>query len=284
MSRVRGSVLLVSLWATAALATAGIAQATRISLQLKWQGRLQENRQAWYLALTGVEAASSRLGLNTGEGWDAPSEPWASGPPEPIALGPGTFHFEIVDEERRLPLNTVPEEILARLPGFTPQAVTAFLARRQEGKTLSHLGELVSLPGFQTAVLDQLEPLVTPYGSGPVNIHTASREVLEILGLSPGLTQTILLYRVGTDGKEGTADDGIFPSSDQIQPILESVSGPLLPEDQLVLGNLLNARLLGVESSLFRVTSEGRTARHGIRQKVVGILGRDQILRGWHEE
>ncbi|MBI3333320.1 MAG: hypothetical protein HYZ93_04440, partial [Candidatus Omnitrophica bacterium] len=61
MNRPSGSILLLSLWATATLAALQIVQATRISLELKWVGRLQEESQAWYLARTGVEVAALRI-------------------------------------------------------------------------------------------------------------------------------------------------------------------------------------------------------------------------------
>lgn len=285
--RSRGSVLLLSLWATAALAALGIAQATRVSLELKWADRAQEARQAWYLGWAGVELAADRLLSDSELAWDAPREVWAQVPKDPVPFESGTFIYRVSDEQARIALNGASKELLERLPGFTPQAVTELLTRRSAGKFVAHPAELLGLPGFQPDGLDTLEPLVTVQGTGPVNINTASKQVLIQLGLSPTLSDAIVRFRNGADGVWGTSDDGIFPDVEQIPVISEQSLGPLIPEDQLALSQLIGSQSLGVRSSFYRVEVEGRTFRHGIWRKAVAILERSQgqapVVRGWHE-
>lgn len=288
----RGSVLLLSLWTTAALAVLAIGQATRVSLQLKWVSRMQESDRALYLAWAGVETAAHLLNSDTNP-WDAPSEVWGQRPTQAIPFEKGTFTYQIFDEQARIPLNSASVAILNRLPGFTPEVSQRWVAARSDSaqpKWAAHLGELPALIGsdFNPKILSELEALVTVHATGPVNINTAAPQVLERLGLSSALAQRIGEFRAGRDQKEGTADDKIFSDVGQIQPILEEVAGPLLDKDKLILADLISQQQLGVGSSFFRVEVEGGVGPAGIHKKVTAILERDfggsaPKVRGWHE-
>ena len=288
MSRKQGSVLIVTLLATALLSSVAIAQATHVSLELKWANRLQESRQAWALAWTGVQAAAQELALDPTPNWDAPKENWGQVSQDPIHLPKGKFQVRILDEQARIPLNSASLELVAQLPGFSISSANALISRRKEGKALAHLGELLLLDGFQAAALPELEPLVTLYGNGPVNVNTASAAVLTRLGCSTALASQIVQFRAGADGRWGTADDEIFPDVAQIAPLMETQFGPLLPEDQTTLGNLISSQQIGVRSSFFQVEAEGWTDAHGIYQKVIAVMERSEPnskpeVRGWYE-
>jgi len=289
----RGSVLILTLWATAALATAVISQATRLSLELRWVDRMQEAHQARYLALTGIEVAKVLL-FQDDPAWDSPWEAWGKVPKEPIPFEFGTFRYQILDEQAKVPINAAASLVLSQLPGFTPQAAEELVRRRtQEQRSLTHLGELITLErdfGFQPEALSELESLVTVHGVGPVNLNSASVDVLKRIGLAEELATKILQYRDrpgrGVDGISGTADDGSFPRADpgEIQQVLEDDSGPLGdPNGWVTLGNLLNEKLVGVGSSFFHVEVEGKSSRHGIQRSVVTVLERAGTVRGWYE-
>lgn len=288
----RGSVLLLSLWATAALAALAVAQATHVSLQLKWASRMQKSDGAFYLAWAGLETAAHLLNSDANE-WDAPSERWGQKPTEGVSFEGGTFTYQISDEQAKIPINSAPEELLNRLPGFTSEISQRWIRERSDSikpKFAAHLGELPLLTRseFEPETLSELETLVTTYAAGPVNINTARPQVLEKLGLSSALAERIGSYRAGPDQKEATSDDPVFPEAGQIQPILEEAVGPLLNEDKLMLGDLISKQRLGVRSSFFRVEVEGRVGLGQVRKKVVAILERDSEesppkVRGWHE-
>ncbi|MBI3333016.1 MAG: general secretion pathway protein GspK, partial [Candidatus Omnitrophica bacterium] len=222
----------------------------------------------------------------------------------PVPFGPGTFRYEILDERGKIPLNALRglDEALAPLGinllerlGFAPDAAQQLLDRLNEtpGRPIQQLGELAALPGMTPELLDRLAQRVTAAGAGPVNINTAPAEVLTSLGLSSALAGRITtLYRAGPgpDGIEGTSDDGALTQPGQIQPVLSLNFGPLSPTDNACLTALIrhNPPLLGVSSSFFRVESEGRAGRHGIRKKVTSVLQRNgsgvpPLTRGWHE-
>ncbi len=283
-----GSVLLLTVWAVAALAVLVIGQATRVSLQLKWAQRLQESRQAWHLAWAGARVGANELASDPEPAWDAPKEPWAQSPDNPVEFAPGQFSYRIQDEQAHISLNDAPLDLVLLLPGFTPRAAQELIARRQTGKRISHLAELRFLPGFQIELFPELVPLVTVLADGPVNVNTAPPAVLARMGLSAPLADRIAAFRAGSDGVWGTADDGFLPDVEQVIPVLDEQCGPLLPEDQQHLGNLISQNLLGVRSSFFRIEAEGWELAHGAHRKVVavvqrGSVGAEPIVRGWNE-
>ncbi len=72
------------------------------------------------------------------------------------------------------------------------------------------LDELLLVKGMSQNIFDQLVHYATIYGNGKVNINTASKPALMVLGLSEGAADKLLQCRQGTDGAEGTEDDYIF--------------------------------------------------------------------------
>ena len=299
MKGARGSVLLLSLWATATLASIGIAQATHISLELKWVDRLHEARQAWYLVLEGIAIVSSRLSTpdpaTDNPAWDALKESWGQTPKKPLSFELGTVQYRVQDEQARIPLNAAAATLLARLPGFTQPAADELVRRRAEKKLVSHLGELPSVLknfGFQSESLTKLEPLVTLYGVGPVNLNTASDKVLVALGLTEGFAKELLGYPAGLDGVVGTSDDGILEevTSEKMEAVLKGFYGPeyvMTQEEKDTVNALggLQPPLVGVSSSLFRADVESATSRHGIKKKVSAVLQRSEriLVEGWTE-
>ena len=286
-NRTRGAVLIFTLWATAVLATVTIAQATRLSLQSRYASKSRDLQESWFLAESAVQAASQVLSEDKNS-WDSDKESWAQEPSKPVVLGPGSFLYKVRDEQALLPLNTLSKEFLLRLPGFNEFSVQALLARRAEGKTIVHVGELRTMAGYDVSKLEELVPLVTVYGSGPVNLNTASRPVLETFQLSKSLVDSMESFRVGRDGIAGTGDDGFFERVDLEEissKLLNSVGYLLTPEDVTLFSTLLQggAPMLGVASGWFRVTVEGRVARSGVQTKVEAVVDRAGKIGGWNE-
>jgi type II secretory pathway component PulK len=62
---------------------------------------------------------------------------------------------------------------------------------------------------------------LTIYSQGPIDLISASEEVLELLpGLSDAQIQVFLKIRRGPDGVDGTADDHVFKSLEEVQTAL----------------------------------------------------------------
>jgi len=289
--RQRGSVLILSLWGAAVLTILGITQAHRVALEVKWVGRLQESRQAWYLAHTAVQAAAARMLLDEAVGFDAPAEPWwRETPEEPISLASGSFRYEISDLQARIPLNAAGLDLLQALPGFDAQIAADLIARITDPDTpkpIAHLAELTTL-GFSADDLEALAPLVTVHGAGPMNLNTVYPEVLDVLGISAAGVDLVDAYRKGSDGVLGTEDDRIFEETGTILTDMEA-AGVILPAgDKTVLSELIQSQSIRVASSWFQIEAEGVSKRHTLRQRVRAVLNRESAqapatIGGWHE-
>ena len=290
-----GSVLLLGLWAAATLAAAGIAQATHVALEAKYASRLHEMSQAWFLAFEGVKVASARLttpdARTDDPKSDAPKESWGQVPKDPIPFDTGTIRYRIADEQGLIPVNAAPATVLNRLPGFSQPVSDELIGRRNEGALVAHPAELPALSGFRPEAVSELNSVATVYGTGPVNINTASAEVLSKLGFSSLFTGQLLQYRMGLDGFPGTPDDGVFTEVTQsaIEAALKGFFGQafVMPEEDKKAVNDLSALqppLLGVKSSFFRVEVEARTAAHGLRKNVTAIVDAGGKIRGWYEK
>ena len=151
---------------------------------------------------------------------DTLQEPWATGRVdaqttvfEDMPLGDGmfsvgrieqeTFVPGLIDEERKLPLNVAAPEHLRRLfeliqpEGVDPQALAeAIVDWRDEPSgavcaaadppchngPFESVQELRLVPGMTAAAFEAIAPYVTVYGSGAVNVNTASAMVLNAMG------------------------------------------------------------------------------------------------------
>lgn len=289
-----GSVLVLSLWATALLASIGISQAARLSLQYRWVDRLREDRQARFLAVSAFQLGAARLTtadpLLDNSGWDAPRESWGQPLQKPVVLSSGTFQYRITDEQSKISLNGASAEVLARLPGFSQVSAEALVARRVAGGTITHFGQLALLPEFDSTQLDKLVPLATCWGQGPVNLNTALPDVLLRVGLSAAAVDPIQQYRLGTDGVSGTADDGVFSETTAVgvETALKTFFGPgflLAQPDRIALESFFSAQppVVGIKSSFFSIEGEGKTQRRSVVKRISAVVDSGGTVRGWHE-
>ena len=214
-------------------------------------------------------------------------EPWATGvDPQTeqqllgsIPIGEGAFtigvedsegvHIGLVDEQRKLNLNTAAVGHLAHLieavgPSGTPaQGIAdAILDWRDEpvGSACAsatppcHNGpfdtvdELRLVPGMTPALFDALQPYVTVYGAGAINVNTASAVVLNTVG-APG------------DDWVQQRDEGRHPFTTSPQP-----------------GNLL----LTVTSTQFTVPVETTLRSTSRTTHLEAIIDREGHILAWH--
>jgi len=72
------------------------------------------------------------------------------------------------------------------------------------------LDELLLVKGMTQGLFEIIRDYVTIYGSGKVNVNTASASALLALGLNDGIVDKIIKFRRGKDNAPGTADDDFF--------------------------------------------------------------------------
>lgn len=203
----------------------------------------------------------------------------------------------ILDEDQRINLNTASREVLLRLPRMTDEIADSILDWRDEDP-FSHfagaedfyyggleppykaknapfevLEELLLVRGVTEEIFEAVEPFVTIYTDGKVNLNTAPREVLTALGMSPGLVTKVLRFRSGMDGLGLTADDQGFTSLGSAEQQLNAVE-PLVPQEAAEMTNLITQNLLKVDSQVFRIAAQGKVRQGKITRSVEAIVKR----------
>jgi type II secretory pathway component PulK len=104
----------------------------------------------------------------------------------------------------------------------------------------------------------------TIFGDGRVDVNEAGAEVLQAAtGLTPEMVGEILRMRVGPDGVEGTEDDFVFESTDQLRGWLQ---GSTLPLEQVM-------SRLTTESPVKRIDSRGMVGDRAVLISVVVATG-----------
>jgi len=220
----------------------------------------------------------------------------------------------VVDEERKINLNTADRKVLAKLfmhilgiPEMEAQDFAgAFIdwrdADEESSASSSAEGpyyrglpspyepknaffelpdELLLVKGVTPAVFVQIRPYVTVFGTGKVNINTASTVVLQSLGLSDLMVAKIIEFRGGKDGVEGTSDDGIFEKRDSIVALM----APFFKEQQIELDQLeeIAGSLLTTVSDYFSIEAEAGLMHKRITAEGRCVFSREGTILYWRE-
>jgi len=218
----------------------------------------------------------------------------------------------LTDEERRLNLNTAPAEVLARLleqvgglsEGEAIDAGAAIEDWRDEDDTqrasgaedfyygslsnaydckdapFEHVEELLLVRGISPEVYRRLEPYVTVYGSGLVNLNTASPEVVRALGISDEGVSGFMAFRSGEDAQEQTGDDrqlaGVVGLEGELQAFVPK-------EDLAVLVALVKDQLLTSRSKTFRFRIDAEHGTPKSHVQAMCVMDRDGVVQSWME-
>jgi general secretion pathway protein K len=145
------------------------------------------------------------------------------------------------------------------------------------------LDEILLVKGMNKEIYDKLINYVTIYGDGAVNINTASKEVLEALGLTDALIDKILAFRRGKDHIDATADDRVFLKTFEITTDLNTVEPLTLKEAQTI--DRLNAKgLLCTGSFYFTIEATGKLSNRSTARSVRAVYSaRGDKLVYWKE-
>ena len=153
------------------------------------------------------------------------------------------------------------------------------------------LDELKLVKGVTPEVYSKLKNFLTIYGSGQVNLNTASQPVLLALGMGANLSAKIIYARQGKDGVEGTADDFIFdPLTCNVAAFSSYI--PLSAEEIPVLNTFFQSGKVGARSEYFRVNARARFAQDQAEKATLGEIksiesvfqAKDGKIIYWQEE
>ncbi|MCP4650250.1 MAG: general secretion pathway protein GspK [PVC group bacterium] len=122
-------------------------------------------------------------------------------------------------------------------------------------RSFQALEELCYIKGINAEILPKIRSYLTVYGTGQVNINTASRSVLRALGLNKKLIRKILLFRCGEDGIATSIDDRVFINAGVLSAELSKIYA-LAPSEVTELNILVSQGKLSTSSEIFLIQSE----------------------------
>lgn len=205
MLKQKGAVLFICIWALVTLSILSLGVAGRVNSEMQFARYLRDSVVSYYSAKAALNLALSELKNDPTPNSYAFFELQKK---QDVQLVTGSFSFNFSDEEGRININSADAAKLERLPGLD-----SGLAKEIVDSGLRPFAakeELMLVSGVTKEIFLQLKDLITVYGSGVVNINTASEEVLQVLGLSGDTIETILDYRLGEDGEAFTDDDAVY--------------------------------------------------------------------------
>lgn len=164
------------------------------------------------------------------DGSIAELEPWEELPLTNVQLGQGTFSIKIIDQERKLNINSAPEPLIRYIleqhagvaatdvdiyvdslkdwmdpdenPGLNGAESDNYLGEPEpyyaKNGPLDHITELKMVMGFKDdpVAYEIFEKHFTAISGGLVNLNTTTAEVLELLpGMDPIIAQDIIGFR-----------------------------------------------------------------------------------------
>jgi len=261
-----GYVLVIVMGLLAALSVMALSLGAATRADLEQTRRFQDETAAELLSKAGIEWAIHYLNTAERQGrlWQAP---WYSQSSlfQARPLGPGTFdvrysdpsgalHYGLQDEEGRVNLNTAPVTLLAALPGVGQELAAAIVTQRQQQpwsapEEVLQRGLVTASVWYGSAEQTGLSAYLTVWGSGKINVNTASGVILGALpGVTPAMVGAIVRYRQGDDKQLGTADDRYFRAITDLSTLKEI--------DRNALERF--GALLTVTPSAFRCITTGR--------------------------
>ncbi|MDP3704136.1 MAG: type II secretion system protein GspK [Candidatus Omnitrophota bacterium] len=216
MSRRSGQMLVITLWMIGIVSLAVGAVTTWSTHEMRLSRFPLEALQREAIAQAAVAQAIAVLTRDEAVA-DHLQEPWATGDEagQPvlsnILVGSGVFTAELLDEQRKVHLNTSTEEVLRRLieavnvPGVNVRQIAEAIIDWRTASNpetgvcagqnppchdgpLASVDELRLVPGMTPELFDALAPYVTvyPLAGAPVNINTAPAIVLDALNCPGG--------------------------------------------------------------------------------------------------
>jgi hypothetical protein len=318
-----GSILVLTLWILTMLVLLSVGLGYSTSIDQRLVSYQRDRLKALYLAKAGYFRALAEIEQDSTPEVDSYLETWAQNPEvfQDAALGEGIFTVSysipgeegekevihgIVDEDRKVNINTASEAVLLKLPGMDEEIVESILEWREEHsgegegeekekgkeeekvKPFGILEELLEVEGMTEEVFESLQAITTVYTDGQVNLNTSPKEVLNSLGMEDDLVDKIIRFRIGLDGIRGTEDDQIFTAIASAQQQLHSFE-PLTPEETAQLTAVVSQNLLKVTSGFFRIYSRGTVRDGKIARSLEGVVQRPTEAEGrfvvlsWHE-
>lgn len=323
----RGAILITSLWIVAILSILAIGIGFRVSLELRLARYGMDRLKSLYLAEAGIFKSQEILSKDANE-YDSIYEcgidlsEYYTGLPFADRLGAifkdsklgegsysvsyseeGTEFYGMMDEERKININTASQEVLQNLFGAgSEELVASILFWRNtpiavgpnddiyyEGLEYPYackkdkfevIEELLLVRHMTPEIFNSVKDYITVYGEGEVNINTAPKKVFMALGMPEQLADKIVEFRNGNDAQKGTADDEVFLTVDIDQPYSElnpkssRIYDQLIDPEKQIIANIKNS--FTIKSNYFRIDSKAVVDGSKIGKRALSIVARPE--------
>ena len=316
----RGTILIASLWILAILAIFAVGIGFRVSVEARLAKYNMDRLRAIYLAKAGIVKSLYRLLRNptvsdsiyecgTAFSFEEKSDDAKLRAVFNGSLGEGSFSVlykengtaspGISDEERKININTAPENVLKNLLMYVdedPTIASSIVQWRSAGPGLddgsyeslpfpykckherfSVIEELLLVKGVDSKIFDKIKDYITVFGDPAkfaVNLNTAPKGVLSVLITAATsidkvtadfYADRIVTFRNGGDGIKGTKDDNSFTADMSVEALMPELSAGQIAELK---------KLFVIKSNFFRIESTGIVTNSKMGMKVTCVVNR----------
>ena len=143
------------------------------------------------------------------------------------------------------------------------------------------LEEVLLVKGIDKNIFGKIKNYITIYGSGKINVNTASKVVLLALGLSEDIVDKIVSFRLGADGIIGTSDDNIFEAPSNIVPKLSQFSN--LSDSEIAQLSVIVDQCLVTSSNNFMARCISKLNGKKKTTEVTCVINRSGKILYWQE-
>lgn len=230
--------------------------------------------------------------------------------------GQTKVRYGLIDEERKINVNTADAEVMERLFRFvldvdevraqdlaasivdwrdadselsTPVGSAedsfyrnlAYNPYEAKDAPLEALDELRLIKGMDANSMEKLKDYLTVFGDGKININTAPEAVLRAVGMSTYLVDKVMSYRFGKDGVMGTEDDNVFDLYSDIVPHLSQFVS--LSDSEVADLTRIADQFLKVQSENFMARAVAHLNNRRNTTEVIAVFNRSGDILYWHE-
>lgn len=154
---------------------------------------------------------------------------------------------------------------------------------RSKNRDLNSPEELLFVRGMTPEIYQKMEPYLTIWSTGKINLNTASSVVLKSMGMSDLLAQKLLTFRAGNDQIPRTADDRIFHGFDTALEDLNSVV-QLDDNERQSFTDFIESGVFSVRSEYFKIQVRAELKNQTNSLMVSCIAKITGEIEWWHEE
>ncbi|MCX5702231.1 MAG: type II secretion system protein GspK [Candidatus Omnitrophica bacterium] len=329
----KGSILLIALWSLCLLSTFAVILGYGVRQKIMLASRLDDRAKLSLIAEAGIVRAIAEVKRELPKSYDAINDYWSINIDtfKDIPLGDGRFNvyneyindisglmetrFGLVDEERKININTAESRIIKNILRFAlnidemlaQQLAASIVDWRDSDSELSipsgsaedafyndlqypyeakdanfeSLDELLLVKGITPGIFEKIKDYITIYGTGRVNVNTASKFVLLSVGFTEDIVDKIITVRSGDDGILGNADDIFFDSSSSVAVKLNQFYA--LNEATLGEINAISDLYLNSTSSCFMARSTATLRNKKSSQTIISVFDKDGKVLYWRE-